>query len=227
MNIKDAKAVSLFADKTTRILRALLASPQFKWHTRSLAAASHTSLGLVSRTIGTLDQLGLVESGGLGRGGYMILKDADALLNLWTDHYDFIQNKVSSFYIADPKDVQKFFQALNHHSIRYALTLHSGANLLTHYFATDQHHLYIDIANIEKLVIQLSSSISIQRLAKGGNLHLITPYYKNSIFDRMHHIQKKPVVSNLQLYLDLFHFFPRGHDHAVQLRNILGDKIYE
>lgn len=92
---------------------------------------------------------------------------------------------------------------------------------------TDQHHLYIDTPHIEKLLVQLSASIPIQRLAKGGNLHLVTPYYKKSVFDRMQRIQKWPVVSNLQLYLDLFHFFPRGHDHAIHLRHVMGDKIYE
>lgn len=227
MNISSPHAASLFADKTTRILRILLAYPQRQWHTRSLAHAAHVSVGLVSRTIGTLKQMGIVDTGGRGRGGFILLRDADAVLDQWTRHYDFAHNTVSSFFIAAPKDIRNFFSALHQRAICYALTLHSGANLVTNYFVTNQHHVYIHSDDIEQLMIQLSGSIPIQRLARGGNLHVITPYYKNSVFDRMQRIHMHPVVSNVQLYVDLFHFFPRGHDHALHLRQMLGDTMYE
>ncbi len=227
VNIKSLKINSLFRDKTTLILRELLATPQYKWRVRSLAKASHTSLGLVSRTISTLARLGWVETAGRGRGGFILLKRADALLDEWTQHYRFAQNSVFSYFLPTPGDVRKICNILHHAHVHYALTLHSGADLLTHYFMTDHQHIYINSEDIEKWVIRLSGSISIQRLAKGGNLHLISPYYTKSVFDRMRFFRHTPVVSNLQLYLDLFHFMPRGHEHAMRLREILGDKLYE
>lgn len=227
MNIKSIKIKCLFKDKATLILRTLLATPNFKWSVRSLAKTSQTSLGLVSRVVNLLKGMDCINSGGRGRGGFNIIQHPETLLRHWTQHYDFALNSVSSFHLSSPKDAQKFFAALKELHIRHALTLHSGANLLTRYFVTDQQYLYIDSQDIENLVIQLSNKIPITRLARGGNLHLISPYYKNSAFDKMRFIKGLPVVSNLQLYLDLFHFSQRGHDHAIQLCNVVGDKLYE
>lgn len=227
MNIKTSNYSSIFKDKATLILRALLAHPHFKWHTRLLAKTSHTSTGLVSRCMGMLKQMGCIETGSRGRGGFITFQRPEVLLNNWTRHYDVAFNTVSCFYLPSPKDARKFFIALDQLHIRYALALHSGANLLTRYFVTDQHYLYIDYADVEKLVVRLSGNVPITRLARGGNLHLLTPYYKNSVFDRMRWFKGLPVVSNLQLYLDLFNFFPRGHEHALKLHDIVGDKLYE
>jgi len=56
---------------------------------------------------------------------------------------------------------------------------------------------------------------------RGGNFHIIRPYYKNSVFFSRQKIKGFAVVSNLQLYLDLYHFHPRGREHAEYLKKLL------
>jgi len=57
-------------------------------------------------------------------------------------------------------------------------------------------------------------------LVRGGNIHLIHPFYKSSVFFNTQKIKDYTVVSNLQLYLDLYNFQPRGREQAEHLENL-------
>jgi hypothetical protein len=48
--------------------------------------------------------------------------------------------------------------------------------------------------------------------------------YKNSVFLGKRKIRGASVVSNLQLYLDLYRFKPRGREHAEFLKERLEQK---
>jgi hypothetical protein len=67
-------------------------------------------------------------------------------------------------------------------------------------------------------------ALDLKELRNGGNVHLIYPYYKRSVFHGARKIKGYNVVSNLQLYLDLFHFPARGREHADYLLKILKEK---
>ena len=54
--------------------------------------------------------------------------------------------------------------------------------------------------------------------------NLIHPFYKNSLFFNTQKIKDYNMVSNLQLYLDLYNFQPRGREQAEYLRNLLEEK---
>jgi len=196
---------------------------------RALAAKSKTSVGLVSRTVSVLSQLGCIVHGGLGRNGFFQLIQSDEVIKQWAQYYDFSFNHVKSFYIPNPNIyiVRNISFYLKQHEIRHALTLHSGANLTTNFFNYDQYHIYVDCDDINNIALNLSSRININRLANGGNIHFVRPYYKNAVFERSREIKGLPVVSNLQLYLDLFKFMPRGYEHAEMLRDTVGNKFYE
>jgi len=44
------------------------------------------------------------------------------------------------------------------------------------------------------------------------------------VFFHSQKIKKYRIVSNLQLYLDLYHFQPRGREHADYLKNSLEEE---
>ena len=66
--------------------------------------------------------------------------------------------------------------------------------------------------------------LELKELVRGGNIHIISPYYKTSAFFNTQRIKGYTVVSNLQLYLDLYHFQPRGREHAEYLIKQLKEK---
>lgn len=219
---------TIFSDKTTIILREILAAPSTKWTVRTLAMRSRTSVGLVSRTTSVLNQLGCLVQGGLGRNGYFQVTQPDEIIEQWVKYYDFSFNCLKSFYIPDINIsiVKEIASYLKQRGVRHALTLHSGANLITNFFNYDQYHIYVEGDDVNDIAIGLSSKIKLNRLTAGGNIHFIKPFYRNAVFERSREIKGLTVVSNLQLYLDLFNFMPRGHEHAEVLRNALGRKFY-
>ncbi len=52
---------------------------------------------------------------------------------------------------------------------------------------------------------------------KGANFIFLLPYYKNSVFYGMQRIKNLRVVSDLQLYLDLYNYPVRGLEQAEHL----------
>ena len=72
--------------------------------------------------------------------------------------------------------------------------------------------------------LDLRQSLDLKELKKGGNIYLIKPYYKNTAFFNTQTIKGYNVVSDLQLYLDLYHFPQRGRDHAEYLLKTLKEE---
>lgn len=52
---------------------------------------------------------------------------------------------------------------------------------------------------------------------QGANVILVSPYYKHSVFYDLQKIKKLWVVSDIQLYLDLYHYPLRGLEQAEYL----------
>ena len=221
---------SLFRDKSTLILREMLHTPDRNWKVRDFAKKCRISVGLISRTLSFLDKLGFVERVNRGRIGYTRLIKKKELLELWIKSYDFSLNKVYSFYSPDEKilgKVRNFFREKGLDE-SYALTLHTGANLITSYMLTEDIHIYLNHCSFDKIISEMQDRILLKQLVRGGNVHFVYPYYRNSVFHNVRKITKYRVVSNLQLYLDLYNFAPRGREHGEYLRNVFerkGDAI--
>jgi len=107
---------------------------------------------------------------------------------------------------------------------QYALTLHSGANLITCYVNIDQIYLYFAPADWKNELLDLRQQLDLKELVRGGNIHIIRPYYKKSVFYGVQTIKGCKVVSNSQLYLDLYNFPQRGREHALYLLKTLKEE---
>jgi hypothetical protein len=82
----------------------------------------------------------------------------------------------------------------------------------------------MNLKDWKKDILDIRQKLDLKELVRGGNIHLIHSFYKNSVFFNAQKIKGYTVVSNLQLYLDLYHFQPRGREQAEYLKNLLEEK---
>lgn len=204
-----------FSDKASLILRVLINDIEKLWGIRELADSVNLNPGFVSRMIRELEKINYVRKAK----SKVSLINPQKVIEDWVDEYDYSRNEEIKFYCL-AKNVYEIFnklkqnyQSFNH--IQYALGYQAGANLVYDYSAFNVVHIYLQnremISNFEKL--------NLKRVDNGENLVFLIPYYKNSVFFDKQNINNLWVVSNLQLYLDLYHYPLRGREQA--------DKIYE
>ena len=219
---KQLFSKNIFADKATLILRRMLREPERQWVVRDFNGSQGVSLGLAQQVLETMARQGYVERVKKGPDSYTVLSDAEELIKAWTAAYNFERNEVYTYYTHDAQILKKIKVALKDRT--YALTLHTGANLLTSYVKTDHVYLYLDAPDWEKDVLSIRQQLDLKELVQGGNIHFIRPLYKTTAFEGKRTIEGYPVVSNLQLFLDLYHFQPRGREHAEFLKEHLEGK---
>ncbi len=213
---------NIFADKSTLILRKMLREFDRKWVIRDFNGPGGVSLRLAQQVLEVMGQKGYAERVKKGPDSYTILTYPDKLIKDWTYAYEFELNSVSTYYTHDKNILKKMKTYLKNKS--YALTLHSGANLLTSYVKTDHVYVYLNTDNWEKDILSIRQQLDLKELVQGGNIHFIKPLYKASIFTNKQMIEGYSVVSSLQLFLDLYHFQPRGREHAEFLKEQLAQK---
>lgn len=218
MTTQSQKA--LFKDKATLILRALLKEPKRPWTVRELIKECGVSAGLISKSAGYLYELGIAEIE-RGRNGYIQLTKPKELIKEWVAGYDFSLNTIESLYAPNENVLPTLKAFFIKKGWDYALTSHSGANLLTNYVSDGNIYLYVAEKIIQMVVRETQDRLGFKQLKQGGNIHFVKPYYKNSIRNGLQTIRGYSVVSNLQLYLDLYHFAPRGREHAEYLKEVL------
>mgnify|MGYP003394139995 FL=1 len=161
-----------------------------------------------------------------GRLAHSVLQNKEELLEEWLKVYKFELNEAHLYYSAREdilSRLKEYFAAKNE-SKKYALTLHTGANFITHYVNTPTIYCYLSAEKFKNASLDLRQSLDLKELKKGGNIYLIKPYYKNTAFFNTQTIKGYNVVSDLQLYLDLYHFPQRGRDHAEYLLKTLKEE---
>lgn len=211
---------ALFKDKTTLVLRVLLKNPKRPWTVRELINECGVSAGLISKSTGTLYDLGMAEIE-RGRNGYIQLTKPKELLREWVASYDFSLNTVESLYTPSNTTLLTLKAFFEKKGWNYALTLHGGANCLTNYVSDENVFVYLPHKIFSSVIKEAQDRLGFKQLKQGGNVHFVKPYYKNSVMHESQIIRGYQVVSNLQLYLDLYHFVPRGREHAEYLKELL------
>jgi hypothetical protein len=223
--MKPKKLRNIFSDKATLILRKMLVHPNKKWVIRDFTGDHGVSLGMAQGVLETMAKRGYIERSKRGPDSYALLTNKPDLINDWLAAYHFEMNEVDTYYSPDKKILSKIKHYLK--TKPYALTLHSGANLMTSFVITDHVHLYFTPKKSEKDILELRQHLELKELVRGGNIHIIRPRYKSSIFYNAQEIKGYRVVSNLQLYLDLYRFKPRGLEHAEYFKKTLKENKVE
>ncbi|MBI4388062.1 MAG: hypothetical protein HY582_03360 [Candidatus Omnitrophica bacterium] len=216
----------IFSDKASLALREMLRFPTREWVVRDFEKELGIGRGWAARVLALLREKGYLKGEARGRGAFAVLRNREELIQEWIRDYDFTLNKTHFYYASDTNLLPKIKQFFNRYTKEkaYALTLHTGANLMTNFVRTSTIYLYLDSKDFKRISLELRQTLDLKELKKGGNVCLIEPYYKKSSFFGLQKIKGYPVVSHLQLYLDLYHFPERGREHAEYLLRILKEK---
>jgi len=212
----------IFSDKASLILRALLVEDK-AWGVRELAEKLGLDPGYVSRLFRELkNQDYLIEVNGKSK-----LKEPKILLEDWLHFYDFKKNSFNEYFCMakSPSEIIEQLQNLEiPEHLEYALGFQSGAFLISPHAAFDRVHIYISGKAEEEYFV---SELNLRRVEKGANLVCVSPYYRHSVFYEKQKIQKLWVVSNIQLYLDLYKFPLRGFEQAEYIYDKCLKKLIE
>ena len=219
---RSQKMKNVFSDKATTIPRKMFQDPKREWVVRDFTGPNGVSLGMAQNVLEAMAKKGYVERVKKGPDSYTILTNKDMLIADWLKEYQFELNRIDSYYSPDKEILNKIKDFLKEE--QYALTLHTGANLITFFVKTEDIYLYLKLADWDKEILDLRQRLELKELVRGGNFHIIRPHYKTSVFFNRQKIKGFAVVSSLQLYLDLYNFQPRGREHAEYFKKLLEEK---
>ncbi len=201
----------LFSPKSTRVLRVLLADPNRKWHVQDLAVEAKVSLGQAFNTKQRLLDYEYAEEVPGQRKKKIRLIDPEKLLKDWAEDYSYKKNEIYNYYALElPRKIEKKIASFSVDSgIRYALTLTSADALLTHFLrGAERSFIYI-----EKPLETAASRLGLKEVDSGENVTLMVPY-DEGVFFGVREVDGLHVVSDIQLYLDLWSYKQRGKDAA-------------
>ena len=219
---KQKKMKNIFADKATLVLRKMIHAPDKKWVLRDFVGSYGVSLGMAQEVLEVMERRGYVERIKKGPESYTILTNRDRLIEDWLKKYEFELNEIETYYSPEKNILKKI--KINLEENKFALALHTGSNLITNFVRTNDIYFYLNTQAWDKDILEIRQSLGLKELVRGGNIHIISPHYKNSVFFNTQIIKGYRVVSSLQLYLDLYHFQPRGREHAEYLKESLENK---
>lgn len=207
-NYKLEKKVlkSLYYPKAERILRVLLNSPCKSWKTQTLATEAGVSLGMASKVKQRLEAVEWIEAQTAG----FKLTEWNELLSEWQKQYHYTKNEIFDFYSLKSEAYieEQLSEYCQKNNIRYALTLFSGASRIAPYTRFKRVHAFL-----EKDIDKLKETLDLKPVSSGANITLLVPY-DNGVFYGLKEYQGIPVVSPIQLYLDLMNYKGRGVEAA-------------
>lgn len=204
-----------FSDKASLILRAMLSDVKKAWGVREIAQAVKLDPGFVSRMSKELEKR-----------GYVIREKAkikpsapEEILRDWCGFYDFRKNiqKKYFFMAKGPGEILDKIRGIKiDEKIKYALGLHAGASVVAPHAVYNEVHIYIQK---EKNINFFAHRFDLNEVDQGANIIFCLPYYKKSVFYDMQKIDRLNIVSDIQLYLDLYKYPIRGFEQAEHLYN--------
>ena len=200
---------SLYAPRTTRVLRVLLQDPKKTWRLQALAQEAGVSLGQVYNVKKLLADREWIR----GEEGGLRLVDPGALLREWSQNYSYRKNAARDFYSLDapPEIERKLAAACREAAVPYAFTGFSAAVRLAPMVRYQRVMAYVD-GNLTPLV----TTLGLKEVPSGANVTLLSPY-DDGVFYGATEEDGARMVSPVQVYLDLIGYRGRGEEAATFL----------
>ena len=205
---------NIFAPKSSRVLRVLLVNFGRDWDERELAVEANVSSGLVHYVCTSLIELG---SAARDRRNRIVLVDPVRLLRRWASYYQYDRANKFLDYFTFEKEIDQFLGRISALDLKYALSGLAAAWLVAPYVRPVDVHLYIPSENIAAI---LAEKLELNPTPRGGNVKFVVPY-DEGVFYGAHEVKSVKVVSNVQLYVDLYNLPARGEEAASQLLEVL------
>jgi len=202
---------SIFRLKASRILSVLLSNPNRYWKIEQLAKEAQVSTGhvynikeeLLNREWAQFDNKGLK------------LNEPESLLQEWCKVYQTEDKPYLSFYsLLGASELEvKIKKDCKDLKVRYALTGLSGAFRLAPFVRYHRISLYL-----EDKADEFVKMMDLKSVTSGENVYIMKPL-DNGVFYDLRSIGEMPVVSPIQLYLDLNVLGDRGKEAAEHIFN--------
>ena len=208
---------NIFAPTSSRITRVMLIDPKRSWTISDLSKEAGVSLG---QTYNVLEAMSGEELATKDEQGKWKAADPTALLDAWKKVYPTYQNRRYRMYsFARDKDLPKLImQASNEAKLPYALGFFSGADLVAPFIRGLSR---VQFYTSEEAIETWKTKLDLKEVDSGGNVELYVPYDKGVFYEQQEYPRDDGVVnivSNVQLYMDLFNDPARGEEAAEHLR---------
>jgi len=204
----------LFAPLSSRIIRILLLNPDKSWTLKELSNTVNVSIGYAHKVAKSLEVKGY------------ILKDANyrlkvnrpgRLLDEWATIYDFVRANIFHSFYTFERDLDTFINKLalasEREGLKYALTLHAGASKVAPYTRFTDIHFYVDVKDTQLW----RETLDLRPVERGGTIFLVEPF-DLGVFEGLQFVDRIKIVSDIQLYVDLYNYPARGREQAEYLK---------
>jgi DNA-binding HxlR family transcriptional regulator len=229
IHAESTRDPDIFGDRSSLILRALTHHVQEPVRSTRLAERTGITAGWISQVLRELKRRGYVAR----TAGGVVLANPVQLLMDWPRAYDWKKNHVRRYQVDFPKEEILNTLASARRRVRgsekvdYLLTLHTGAALFAPHVENAVVTLYAPPAALSGVMSLIVDRMFGVATTSAGNLQVVSPFYEKSIHFDAGLVDGQPVVSLLQLYLDLVRYPVRGAEAAsMLLRGPLRDLLH-
>ena len=213
-----------FSDKASLILRAMLEQSQRAWGVRELAQYVNLDPGFVSRMVRELEK----RNYDVRSNSKLQIRSPKGILEDWIHEYNYKKNQEFRYFCLakSPDEILDKLRNVDvsEQKIIYALGLHAGANLIAPYTVYNEVHSYVSSKDV---IDFLARELNLKAAEQDANIIFLLPYYKHSVFYNKQLVNDLWVVSDLQLYLDLYNYPVRGLEQAEHLYAKKLKKLFE
>jgi hypothetical protein len=212
---RHPREINPFSKKASLVLRVLLAGPKEPMRVLELAQQAGVAAGWASEVSDALVQRGYAKSSAAG----VRLVDPVSALRDWSAAYNWKKNPRRNFVVPfDYEEIPgKLMKAFRAHAVEWALTLLAGAQRrIGHVRYSAMMHVYVRQEHAATIRDALKDVYAEETAGEGG-LAVLEPYYGGAAFFGAELANGNPVVSDVQLFLDLAHFPVRGPEAAEWL----------
>lgn len=204
---------SVFAPKSSRVVRLLLLDPQRWWKQKDLVFEGDLGAGYVSRICRRLEEDQLIHRNDRGQ---LRPRNPDLLLDAWINHYEFSRHDITRGHIAARNGqelMERVADTMAKRKERYAVTGLAAAWALAPFANYRLMSTYVQRSPSDDLLNQLKCRVG----ESGANLWLVKPN-DDGVFHGAQVIEGVSCVSPVQAYVDLQSMPERSEEAAQHLR---------
>ena len=209
---RPGRAESPFGPRGSRVARWMLMNPNKVVRQRALATATGLNEGYVSRVVGRLIEMGLVERDQRG----IQVTNTDRLLDAWRDEYRFDRHTVIQGHIAvaaGESAIQRIGHNLSEAGAEYAVTGLAAAWYWIRYATYRLSTVYLKV----EPSLNLLEALEFRETPRGFNTWLVVPQ-DEAVFDGVSQIDGLFCAHPIQVYLDLKSHPERAEEVAEETR---------
>ncbi len=212
-NVQRRDLRSLYSPKAERVLRVLLTAGKRTWRMQELADESKVSLGEAANVKKLLADREWIET---EPGGFRLQSfDVSVLpiLTEWAENYRIERSTSREYYSLEPipRTEAELVSASQQIQARLAFSGFSGAARFAPAVRYQRVTAYF-LGN----VAELAERLRLKPVFSGANVTLIEPYDDGVLYGAKE-IERAPVVSPVQIYLDLRKTKGRGDEAALAI----------